>query len=125
MEEEKVDELSDRAELLVIGGIREEIALTIDAFTDVEDDEDAYFKFCDARMNKLHVDGYHDMLKDNDSVIANFSTILREFGFGDVAIGILKPPSNTGFRDWVINWIFLVLCRVDGLNMSSATYTTK
>lgn len=113
-EKENIDELSARAELLVICGIRKDVALSIDAFADIEEDDDAYFMLCDARMNKLHsVDGYNSLLKDNESVIANFSFILREFGFDDGAIGVLKPPSKSSFRDWVINWVYSILCHAN------------
>lgn len=78
---------SDRADLLIIAGFREDIAVTIDRF-EVESDEEAFLLFCEERAQE------------------------EDIGFDEKTSLILSIPEDN-LSEWLIDYVFSVYYHVD------------
>lgn len=78
---------SDRADLLIIAGFREDIAVTIDRF-EVESDEEAFLLFCEERAQE------------------------EDIGFNEKTSLILSIPEDN-LSEWLIDYVLSVYYHVD------------
>lgn len=106
-------ELSDNVELLVIAGFESTVAKEVDDMKPTED-EDVLEVFCRRRVESVPQDLVAALERGDESV---FPLIKVRLGLAEFAREILDtPPRRDSLREWLINVVYSVQCRVYGVN---------